>query len=134
MRELREVTPQVPSLCLLSVDPENAESKGKARFRDIPSSRSRQLNAGSSNNVISGSPDMLRYEFVLQGLGKSWGKVGGKWGENAPKYGSAVEEFLPSIYIMAGRRYDPGYSAQSFSLFRGRLLEVFAIQRSDPGQ
>src|ERR1700686_3104761 len=60
MRELREVTLQVATLCLLSVDPENAESKGKARFRDIPGSRSRQLNAGSSNNVISGSPGRIR--------------------------------------------------------------------------
>jgi hypothetical protein len=67
MKELREVMPQVPALCLLSVDPENAESKGKARFRDIPSSRSRQYNAASSNIVVSGSPDMARYELILQG-------------------------------------------------------------------
>ena len=39
MKEPRQVTPQVPALCLLSVGPENDESKGKARFRDIPSSR-----------------------------------------------------------------------------------------------
>ncbi len=60
MKELREVTPQVPALCLLSVDPENAESKEKARFRDIPSPGSRQLNRESSNNRISGSPALIR--------------------------------------------------------------------------
>src|SRR5450631_2659261 len=54
MRELREVTPQVPAVCLLSVDPENAESKGKARFGGISSPGSRQLNAGSSNIAVSG--------------------------------------------------------------------------------
>src|SRR6266853_2356256 len=60
MKELREVTTQVPAPCLLSVDPENAESKGKARFRDILSPGSRQLNVGSSNNRISGSPAWIR--------------------------------------------------------------------------
>src|SRR6266566_2264041 len=60
MKELREVTPQVPALCLLSVDPENAESKGKARFRDISRPGSRQLNAASSNNRISASPAWIR--------------------------------------------------------------------------
>jgi hypothetical protein len=66
MKELREVTPQVPALCLLSVDPENAESKGKARFRDISSPGSRQHNSGSSNIVVSGSANMPRYELILQ--------------------------------------------------------------------
>jgi hypothetical protein len=76
MPELREVTPQVPALCLLSVDPENAESKGKARFGDIRSPGSRQLNSASSNNRISGSPVMARYELILWLLQEK-GNVGG---------------------------------------------------------
>jgi hypothetical protein len=53
------------------------------------------------------------------------GESGGKTADNIL---IGIEEFLPSIYIMAGRRYDPGYSALSFSLFRGRLLEFASFR------
>src|SRR6266566_775901 len=66
------------ALSSLSRPRENAESKGKARFRDISSPGSRQLNAASSNNRISASPAWIRttvhgYEkefsaFLLSGL------------------------------------------------------------------
>jgi len=50
----------LPALRFISINRENAEIKGKARFRDILNPGSRQLNAGSSNNRISGSPRWIR--------------------------------------------------------------------------